>query len=140
MAQRGIGYLATVITLVVLPTALALAWYHLTGDPTIRPLGLTREALVRHTGGGAVAGIVAHVEWDAARAGGASARKMQEALENAFRAKGVEVRVMFSESASGTRVTYHVGASAIGPYPQARAADGINAAVGAYRMKVPPGP
>jgi hypothetical protein len=137
LAQRGIGYLATITTLIVLPTVCALLWYFWTGDPTIRPLGLTREALRSYIGGGDTAGVTVLVDWDAVHTGAVTREQMQRALENAFRAKGVYVQVAFRESTGGTRVIYIVGSSVIGPFPQARAAEGINAAVEAYRMKVP---
>ena len=70
--------------------------------------------------------------------------KASEALGNEYRARaGSEGRDWQREAlahAPGQEmtVTYLVGASTLGPYSASHASSGINAAVGAYRMVVPP--
>ena len=135
--QRSIATLIGIIILLVAPSAISLLWYRVTGDPLLRPLGITREKLRAYYGTGDWIEIVAEVEWDTARSGNVTRADMERALSNAFRAKGVDVHVVFKEGHSGTRVVYRIGPSVIGPYPQTRAAEGISAAVEAYRMNVP---
>ena len=135
--QRGIATLVVIIVLVVAPSVISLGWYRVTGNPLFRPLGITRESMRAYYGTGEWIEIVAEVEWDQARSGQVTQRDMERALRNAFHVKGVEVRVVFRQSRTGTRVLYRVGPSSIGPYPQSRAAEGISAAVEAYRMNVP---
>ncbi|MCI2399956.1 hypothetical protein [Aliiroseovarius subalbicans] len=128
------------ITVIVLPTAGALLYYYLSNDPTVRPLGITQQSLQAfETGDVQAFEIVALVSFDDRRSGGVSRRVFATSLMNAFRAKGVNVRVAFKDTgAAGTWVTYQIGPSTVGPFPQSRAADGISAAVEAYRMTVPP--
>ena len=118
-----------IITVVVLPTAMMLSWYHYTQNPHLRPLGITREALREYGVPGAGVEIVAYVD-------GPSGRNAQLAsdLRASFGSKGVDVRLVFREAGGATRVTYVVGNSTLGPYSTARAAEGIAAAVEAYRM------
>jgi hypothetical protein len=55
-------------------------------------------------------------------------------LVASFASKGVEARLVFRTTTGPPEITYKVGKSVIGPYPASRAADGIAAAVAAYRM------
>lgn len=137
-AQRNLLYLATIIALVVMPSAVALTWYYFTENPNLRPLGLTREALRAYTGGyGDGAPVVARVT--GADPSGAGRDSLARALVNAFGAKGVELEVVFLPGTGPPMISYAIGTSVVGPYPASRAAEGIGAAVEAYRMHVPPG-
>lgn len=135
--QRGLIIVFAIILAVTLPTILSLTWHQITGDPRLRPLSITEENLRSFQGRPAGVNIVAIVDWDEARSGQLSQQDMQNTLISAFDAKGVDVYVTFRASGSGTFVTYEVGSSTIGPYPQNRAAQGIIAAVDAYRMNTP---
>lgn len=136
--RRDMFTLGTVIALVTLPTAGSLLYFAITKDPSIRPLGITQESLRAYSGeGGTGIEIFAMVEWDSARSGQLTREDMHHRLVNVFKSKGVHVRVFFSEGLNGTFVKYQVGRSVIGPYPQNRAAEGILAAVAAYRIHVP---
>ncbi|HFQ15911.1 MAG TPA: hypothetical protein ENK41_06090 [Rhodobacteraceae bacterium] len=132
--ERGWATLLVAVLLVVGPSAASLLWYAATGNPLLRPLGITRESIRAFDGGGDGTGIVALVDWDKNRAGQVTQADMTRALTNAFSVKGIDVWVVFRESDSGTQVTYKVGRSVIGPYPQSRAAEGIPAAAEAYHM------
>lgn len=135
--QRGIATMVVIIMLVITPSAISLSWYKITGNPLFRPLGITSESMRAYFGTGDWIEIVAEVEWDESRSGRITREDMENALRHAFQVKGVEVRVVFRKSNNGTRVLYRIGASVVGPYPQSRAAEGISAAVDAYRMNVP---
>ncbi len=133
--QRGIATFVLIVLLISGPTMFSLGWYKVTGDPLLRPLGVTEQSMRAYYGAQGYE-IVARVDWDETRSG-VSKDAMRQALVNAFKVKGVEVHVVFGTSNNGTHITYRVGPSTIGPFPQARAAEGINAAVEAYRMFVP---
>lgn len=135
--ERGYITFIIAILLLTLPSAASLAYYYMTKNPWFRPLGITKETLQAFSGGsGSGEEVVAIVNWDSTRAGQVTQRDMYNVLAGAFGAKGVDVRVTFTPSTSGTFVTYKIGSSTIGPYPQGRAAEGIIAAVAAYRMSV----
>lgn len=137
-AQRNIIYLMAIIALAILPSAVALSWFHVTKNPNLRPLGLTREALRAYTGGyGDGTGVVARVT--GADLSGDRQAALARALTNAFGAKGVDLEVKFLPGTGPPVVSYVIGTSVVGPYPATRAAEGIGAAVEAYRMRVPPG-
>ncbi|WP_282181926.1 hypothetical protein [Aliiroseovarius marinus] len=137
MLSRNLKILIAIIVVVVLPTAAALTWYWVTKDPTIRPLGITKRALVERTAqDGALLTIVIRFDPDEdAKASEALGNSIVRALE----AKGVigSVKRLPAPGQEMT-VTYLIGASSIGPYSASQASSGISAAVGAYRMVVPP--
>ncbi|WP_300516084.1 hypothetical protein [Aliiroseovarius sp.] len=138
--QRSVTHLLIVIFLVVAPTAGALTYYWWTKNPSVRPLGITRESLdAFERGGGPVFEIIAQISYDPRHSGGRSQAELHRIFSNAFRAKGVHVNVKFARTGgAGTWVTYVVGPSTIGPYPLSEASNGINKAVEAYRMSVKP--
>ena len=137
--RLNLFYILGLIALIVLPTAVTLGLHHVSRDPNLRPFSVTQQSLAayeRATGTGSGVEIVAQVEWDRATAE-VSQRHMRRAITDAFRSKGVEVYVAFVSGGEATRVTYVVGHSRIGPFPAHRAAEGVSAAVDAYRMHAP---
>jgi hypothetical protein len=135
-APSNSTYLMIIIAALVLPSAVSLSWFHVTQNPSLRPLGLTREALRAYTGGyGDNTMVVARVV--GADPSDDASEALARALVNAFAAKGVELEVAFLPGTGPPRVSYAIGTSVIGPYPASRAAQGVSAAVDAYRMKVP---
>ncbi|SPF79156.1 hypothetical protein ALP8811_03093 [Aliiroseovarius pelagivivens] len=137
MLSRNIKILIAIIVVVVLPTVAALAWYAVTKDPTIRPLGITKQALVEQTSDdGAMLTIVIRFDPDEDTK---TSELLGTKIAYAFEAKGVVGSVKrLPVPGNEMTVTYLIGASTIGPYPASHASTGINAAVGAYRMIVPP--
>ncbi len=136
--RRDIFTLATVVGLLTLPTAGSLSYFAITKDPSIRPLGITQESLRAYSGDSSAGfEILAMVEWDSARSGQVTRDDMNRALINVFESKGVHAQVFFTKGYNGTFVKYQVGPSVFGPYPQSRAAEGISAAVAAYRVRIP---
>ncbi|GGD20579.1 hypothetical protein GCM10011358_01460 [Sinisalibacter lacisalsi] len=132
--RRGVAYVSLIAAVIVLPTAVALAWFHVTKDPNLRPLGITEQALRAYRGDGDSREIVALVDWGPTRPGGPSKAQLALSLSRAFAAKGADVRVVFREGRDATRITYVVGGSTLGPFPIARASDGVAAAVEAFTM------
>lgn len=141
MSKRfSLLYVLGLIALVVAPSAVTLTYYTMTDNPNWRPLAVTERSLKayeRATGTGDGVEIVAQVEWVPERPGEVSRAQLERAITKAFKAKGVDVYVSFTNGVERTRVTYVVGYSRIGPYTTSRAADGIAAAVDAYHMYVP---
>ncbi len=137
--RRSVSHLLIVVFLVIAPSAAALGYYHITRNPTVRPLGITRESLDAYERGrtSTVFEIVARVAYDPRHSGGVSQDELRRALTAAFRIKGVHVNIQFERPGkAGTRITYIIGPSTIGPYPLSESAVGINQAVEAYRMTV----
>lgn len=134
--ERGALYFLVVVTLLVLPSAMSLTWYRISGDPAMQPMGLNANAARRFFGlpGSDVEAII---DWDAAQAGRLTPDMLEQALVTGFAAKGVGVKTIFRPSTTGIAVSYKVGYSTFGPYPRSRAAEGITPAVDAFRMKHP---
>ncbi|WP_371170255.1 hypothetical protein [Aliiroseovarius sp. 2305UL8-7] len=139
LARRGIRLLALIVIVVTLPSAAALSWYHYTKDPTLRPLGISKNDPIREANGELV-NIVAHIRWDNLNEAQPLDR-FRYALVEAFDIKNIEITVdVVDAPGQGTTVVYDVGASHIGPFPKQRAAKGVNAAIAAYRMNQRPSP
>ncbi len=132
--RRSFAYLSLIVLVVVLPTAIALAWYQVSRDPNLRPLGITEQALRAYNGQGEGLEIVAVVDWVPPHTGNFTRAQLQTALDQSFRAKGVEVRVEFRDGRGETQITYLVGRTMLGPFPTARSSEGVSAAVEAYKM------
>lgn len=135
MSQRqSLGYLFLIILVVVAPTVASLTWYQLSKNPSLRPLGITKQALSAYNSVGEGIEIVATVDWVPPRTGNYTQAQLARALTDSFAAKGVEVRIEFRPGQSASRVTYRIGKTVLGPYSTARASEGISAAVEAYKM------
>ncbi len=132
--RRSLPYLLLIISIVIAPTAVSLTWYNFTLDPYLRPLGITQQAIRAYQSGGKELQIVALVDWVPSKTGNNFRSRLSEALYQSFSAKGADVRVVFREGKGATRVTYRIGNSVVGPFSTARAAEGVNAAIQAYRM------
>lgn len=132
--KRGLGFISLLITVVVLPSAVALGWYHLSKNPSLRPLGITKQALSAYNGGADGPEILALVDWVPPKTGNYTRNHLAQSLAQAFASKGVDVRIEFRAGHDATRVTYKIGETILGPYPTARASEGIRAAVEAYKM------
>lgn len=132
--RNSLGYVMLIVAVITLPTAAALGWYQITRDPELRPLGITREALRDYGIPGSGAEVTAYVDWPSARTDQSARQQLARDIAVSFAAKGVDVRVVFRSAEGTPRITYVVGRSVLGPYPASRAAQGIEAAVEAYRM------
>lgn len=132
--RHSLGYVMLIIAVIVLPTAAALGWYQITRDPEFRPLGITREALRAYGVPGSGTDVTAYVDWPASQASQTARQQLARDIAISFAAKGVDVQVVFRRAEGTPRITYVVGKSVLGPYPASRAAQGIEAAVEAYRM------
>lgn len=137
MLSRNLKLLIAITTVVVLPTVTALTWYAVTKDPTIRPLGITKRALMAQTTD-ASGMLIILIQYDPAEDMQAS-KMLGDKILLSLKAKGVAGTIKRHPiSGHDMSVIFLFGASTIGPYPATKAASGIKAAVGAYRMVIPP--
>ncbi|WP_432448238.1 hypothetical protein [Aliiroseovarius marinus] len=129
-------YLIGIFFVITIPTVLALGWAWYSQDPTVRPLGITKEALDQHSGEAKGIQIVTRITWNPDRQ--SAPKALARAIQKGFAAKGVETTIeMVAKPGGPASVTYDIGASHIGPVAHSEAAQGIRAAVEAYRMNVP---
>ncbi|SMR82218.1 hypothetical protein SAMN04488030_2563 [Aliiroseovarius halocynthiae] len=137
MLSKNVKILIAIIVIVVLPTAGALTWYFVTKDPTIRPLGITKRALMARTTDESGM-LIIWIEYDPSEDQQAS-KALGNTIMFSLEAKGV-VGVVKRHPMPGQdmSVAFVFGASTIGPFPASKASLGISAAVGAYRMVIPP--
>jgi hypothetical protein len=116
------------------PTALALLWYGITGDPTFRPLSVTIERLVAFEAdrgaGGAVVAIVT-LPADSLL----SEDSLTADLRRGFAATGAQALIRVQRAPGPPTILFEVGASQLGPYPLSSAAIGLRTASDAWRMK-----
>lgn len=119
-----------------LPTIASLAYYMATGDPTVRPLGISKEALERFIPAvSADADIQVTILWGSDSRFPRSQDDVIAIIGRSLDAYDVAYRFQFIDTAGDeVRLTYQVRDSRIGPFPISRAAAGIPAAVSAVRM------
>ncbi len=117
-----------------LPTLAALGYYVATGDPTIRPLGISKTALDRFIDPSAPTGIVVTVHWVDPTGLRQSTDELQSLIARSLDAYGADYSFDFQKT-TGNRVmvTYSVGGQVIGTFPASRAVKGISAAAEALR-------
>ncbi|PZX06045.1 hypothetical protein [Celeribacter halophilus] len=139
MIRRKDSILIILITVfIVTPAVLMLVAYLITGNPSLRPLAITLERLIEAGQIEDKSLIVALVEIGGKARTASTEATYQTALETAFSRLNAEVQVKFRHSpeSSEVRITYLVGESRIGPFPEARAAEGVLAATEAAHMVV----
>lgn len=131
--------LPAIIIAVALPGSAAYLYYRATKDPTLRPLGVTKEELAATMGEEHVLDIVVQIDWGRARQTTAPESDLESAISRALSAFGVDYRFRHRDVAGeAVQVTYIVAHNRFGPYTPARAAEGIRAAVSTLQMMTPP--
>lgn len=134
IGKLNIAYLVAVIGAVSLPTVTAVTYHEVTKDPRMKPLAITTDTVAAFSGDpGDLPPITVVIDWAGHENQDIHKRQLSDAILRAFQAKGLEATVLLRPAAQ-TRVTYHVGASVIGPFPRSRAAEGIRPAADAARM------
>lgn len=121
---------------VALPSALALGYYKITGDPSLRPLAQSIESVVF----GGTLGETRDLKVELRLHTPSQERgfRMARQIQRSFTAKGIDAQVFVISAAAGepANVAFVVRRNRIGPFPLSRASDGIQAAVSAYHMTV----
>lgn len=135
MIKRDNIYLSIAAALIVTPASFMLTLFWLTGDPTLRPLGITEEKLAdagRIASGGP---IVTTVLMGKGASLPMTRAQFETSINRAFDLYGLESKFKYAaHSGSGIRITYTVGKSRIGVYSLRRAAEGIRPTAEASQM------
>ncbi len=128
--------LPVVIGVIATPAALSWAYYHFTGDPTLRPLGVTLNSLRQRRIPGFGAGITVEILWGEEAASPHDPQQVELALDKALRPYDVDYLIRITP-APGNRILayFDVGANRLGPYGLADIASGIPPAIEALRME-----
>ncbi len=128
---RGTARVLSVLAaLAAAPAATALGVYLLTGDASLRPLGITVERLA--ASGDAGTGMLA-VQL-APPAGASDPQSFATAIRESFAAQGIRVQVTMLPAMGEGWVVFMLGEQRLGRYPLARAAEGIPTATAAWRL------
>lgn len=116
-------------------TTVALSIYHVTRDPSWRPLAVSIEQRFESEGRPPVQ---VTIHWPS-RLPPQGALAMARYVDRALTGKGVEARFTTrpTEAETGT-IVYRVGSSTIGPMPIAAATEGIGPAVAAWQRQAAP--
>ena len=122
-----------IIAAVATPATVALSAYQITGDPTLRPLGVTIEKMVE------VAAppddLTVKAELHLADTETETALRFARQIDRAFLALGHDpwVVVLRDPRAGESHVIYRVGRNTFGPYALQEAAQGVRPAITAIR-------
>ena len=120
---------------IALPAGLSWAWYRLTGDPTLRPLGVTLSSLRESEVPGFGAGLTVRIDWGAEARSPHSPAQVERILQKALRVYEMDYRIRMNRvPGAAIRVYFETGATRLGPFTLAEIAAGIPPAVAAYRM------
>jgi hypothetical protein len=140
MAQvRRSFLLPMLVVAVAMPAAAALSFYKFTGDPSLRPLGVTKNSLDAGAAPQAMLEILVRVDWGRDLAGSLQQDDVRQLLGKALSIYDIDFRIQFRKvSGRDVGVTYLIGRNAIGPYRLHNASQGIPAALSAFQAMRPP--
>ena len=133
MAKRELSLITIMVVAVTTPTTLALTYYHYTKDPTFRPLSQTIERTLVRTERGPMQ-VQVSLTLPPELMGTPSEKELTRSISSSFAALGVLPRITTLPQSGPAEVRFIVGQNHFGPYPLARASDGIRAATTAYRI------
>lgn len=133
--SRPSYFFPMVILVLTLPTAASVLYVKITGDQTMRPLGITFAKMAENLIDGTSRGVIAQIDWGDAANSASSKTQVKLALQKALSVYQIEFRVKIrSVPGADIRVNFLVGKSRIGPYRLQDMSTGIPAALAAYRM------
>lgn len=119
---------------VTLPAASAFLLYKYTGDPTLRPFGLTKNSLAQGDGHQAMLEILVQVDVGSDSSALLTNSDIQQRLTDALDIYEVDFRLKIRRvPGNGINVTYIVKHNKFGPYRIVDASGGIPAALAALR-------
>ncbi|MGR3662789.1 MAG: hypothetical protein ACU0CA_16645 [Paracoccaceae bacterium] len=126
--------LIILLSVIALPEAAALMLYKYTGDPTLRPFGISKFSLSESDRAHALTEILVRVDWGAGVPSSIQRDDVGKQLGKALEIYDIAFRLNFQRvSGDDINVTYTVGHNEIGPYRFQNASRGIPAALSAYR-------
>ena len=130
--------LPAIIIAVALPGTAAYLYYRATKDPTLRPLGVTKEELAATMGDEHVLDIVVQIDWGRDRRSHSPKSDLEGAISRTLSAFAVDHRFRHKDvSGDKVQITYVVAHNRFGPYTPARAAEGVRAAFAAMQIMGP---
>ena len=126
--------LVVLVLATALPASAALMLYKFTGDPTLRPFGLTKNSLAEGDSAQAMLEIFVRLDWGADVPATILRNDVREQISKALDIYDIEFRLNF-KTVPGRRinVTYIVEHNEFGPYGFQNASRGIPSALAAFR-------
>ena len=136
MEIKNSSIIAGLVIIVALPATTSVIAYQITKDPTLRPLARTLNDEAIYNGSAISNEISAIVHWTTGRAKNFTQQDLSIAVQRAFGAHGVNVRMVFRQvdTADPVTITYKVGRNTFGPTRITKAADSIKGAIAVFRM------
>ncbi|MGR3290509.1 MAG: hypothetical protein ACU0C9_04865 [Paracoccaceae bacterium] len=132
-------FFPVLIFVLVLPSALALLYVRLTGDQSMRPLGITLSNQTANTAGSAARGISVQIDWGVQANSPNSQQQVQQLLQNALSGYGIDYQIKIRDTADAKiEIYFVVEHSRLGPYRLQNIAEGIPAALAAYTIATNP--
>ena len=128
-------FLPIMIAAIALPGTAAYLYFRYTQDPTLRPLGLTQEALAKTRNATEAFGITVRIDWGRESKFQNTPEHLELLIGRTLTSLDVEHHFRH-EIVNGrhVRITYVVGQNRFGPFAPDHAADGIRASIAALRM------
>ncbi|MBV1868593.1 MAG: hypothetical protein KUG69_11920 [Marinosulfonomonas sp.] len=122
--------LPALIAAVTFPAAAAFLYFQATQDPTMRPLGITKEELAVTDSAGNSSSINVQLNWGEKTTLKHTPKEVQEILSRTLSAFNADFWFTVNTvPGSSVQVSYKVGANFFGPYPIADTTEGIRIAV-----------
>ena len=136
MPKRRLSLVLPVLIVVIgLPATVSWAYYKFTGDPTLRPLGVTLSSLRESEVAGFEAAMVVTIDWGRDARSPNTPREVEGALHRALKSYQIDYQIR-RRSVAGDRihVYFDAGPNRFGPYSLADVAAGIPVAVEAVQI------
>ena len=123
------------IICVALPAGGALALYYFTGNPLLRPLGITQEKLADVDASPENASIMVEVKWGRDHKGRLTQSDVRCHVADAFKTNTDDFFFRFLEVEGETiGISFVVGSNRYGPYPPGRIINGMIPSLVALEM------
>jgi len=134
-SSRNYIFLFVFCIFLALPAAGVNVLYYLTKDPSLRPLGITREKMAEVDGQTEFISIFVHVDWGRERTGGTTKADLRQMVSDAFFHRTDDYIFKFKDvPGDEIGVTFVIGPNRYGPYPPSRIIEGIVPALVALDM------
>lgn len=137
MAKTRIKLLVPALILAVtLPGALAVAYFKLSGDPTMQPLAITIKKLAEGNSNGQATGIIVEVGWGQLAKPSNTRQEVRQALHMAMSVYGIDYTIRFLDiTGDKIAIFFITGSGRMGPYQLANVSSGIMPAIAAFRIQ-----
>lgn len=118
------------------PAIMSVLAYEITQDPSLRPLGRTKNDMAIFRGEVIVTKVIAQISWPARRRTNFTKQELSTSIRNGFSSHGVAVQINLTMIPGDGPITvaYTVGRNQFKPRTVRHLADGVKTAVAAYKM------